>query len=245
MSIWWVEGLSFHAVRRFIGRWWKKTLSSAKWGDFVGMCVSELEMNWVCLRFTNGPVCSSVLPLPLHTSLFYSSRLLLTVILTSFNLPFQHAQSKDIFPHLCIVSEVSGCTFFICVILCRSEMGAYLRSLKAHDYELYAQMTRGTESLESLYIQKQTKHGLWWKRNTDGMKHTWTYQYHFYFSGNKFILCPDFVTEKELCRVSWSAKKKKKRQEITWLFSLLLGGEISWRFTGCILQFFLLMLILV
>lgn len=42
---------------------------------------------------------------------FYLHHLLLTVILNSLNLPSQHAQSKDIFPHLCIVSELSGVHF--------------------------------------------------------------------------------------------------------------------------------------
>lgn len=46
------------------------------------------------------------------------SLLLLTVILNSLNLPFQHAQSKDIFPHLCIVSDVSGVLFYdMCYII--------------------------------------------------------------------------------------------------------------------------------
>lgn len=42
---------------------------------------------------------------------FNSHNLLLTVILNSLNLPSQHAQSKDIFPHLCIDSEVPGVHF--------------------------------------------------------------------------------------------------------------------------------------
>lgn len=67
-------------------------------------------------QFTNRPGPHSVLP-PLAPALsvqciFYSHHLLLTVILNSLNLPFQHAQSKDIFPHLCIVSEVLVYIFY-------------------------------------------------------------------------------------------------------------------------------------
>lgn len=47
------------------------------------------------------------LPTSLSTQMyFYSHHLLLTVIVNSLNLPFQHAQSKDIFPNLCIISGV-------------------------------------------------------------------------------------------------------------------------------------------
>lgn len=44
--------------------------------------------------------------------LYFYSLLLLTVILNLLKLPFQHAQSKDIFPHLCIVSDVSVVHFY-------------------------------------------------------------------------------------------------------------------------------------
>lgn len=57
--------------------------------------------------------CSPLPPPPLSVERFYSPHLPLTVILNLLNLPFQHAQSKDIFPHLCIVSEVAGVHFFM------------------------------------------------------------------------------------------------------------------------------------
>ncbi len=129
MRIWWVEGLSFHTVRFY----WRvaevlsvKTVEDLKWYDFVRLRVAWAV--WVCLQysedgnthtqFTNRPGPCSVLPfLPALVCrvYFYSHHLLLTVILNLLNLPFQHAQSKDIFPHLCIGF---WCTFFmICVIL--------------------------------------------------------------------------------------------------------------------------------
>lgn len=79
------------------------------------LCVHEqYSEDGNTLQFTNRLGPYRVLPLPLAfclSSVFSSQHLLLTVILNSLNLPFQHAQSKDIFPHLCIVSEVSGVHF--------------------------------------------------------------------------------------------------------------------------------------
>lgn len=127
MSIWWVEGLNFHTVRFY----WKvaelKWLLSGQWITwnmiFVGFCVRWAvwvlsEVQWR-LQHTLRSLPTSLIS-PSHQLClspqvyFYSHHLLLTVIFNSLNLPFQHAQSKDIFPHLCIIS---GVHFFICVIL--------------------------------------------------------------------------------------------------------------------------------
>lgn len=65
-------------------------------------------------RCTNKPGPCKVLRLPPALSvecIFIDAIFFLTVILNSLNLPFQGAQSKDIFPHLCIVSEFSGVHF--------------------------------------------------------------------------------------------------------------------------------------
>jgi len=82
----------------------------------VCVCVSlQYNEDTHTPQFTNRPGPCSV-PLPPTSSVcpvyFYSHHLLLTVILNSLNLPFQHAQSKDIFPHLCIVSEVLVYIFY-------------------------------------------------------------------------------------------------------------------------------------
>lgn len=77
------------------------------WGELHGFffCPKDSEDS-----NTNKPILCSVLPFPsscLSAQMYlYSHHLLLNVIVNSLNLPFQHAQSKDIFPSLCIISGV-------------------------------------------------------------------------------------------------------------------------------------------
>lgn len=61
-------------------------------------------------QFTKKPGSRSVLP-PARSVNCISILIMFFLTVNSLNLPFQHAQSKDIFPHLCIVSEVSGVHF--------------------------------------------------------------------------------------------------------------------------------------
>lgn len=131
--IWWVEGLSFHT--KFYCK--VAEVNSVRTVDDVKLfywfacevgCVRVCVCVCVCVSLqynedTHSSVhqqawslqCSPLLPPPTSSVCpvyFYSHHLLLTVILNSLNLPFQHAQSKDIFPHLCIVSEVLVYIFY-------------------------------------------------------------------------------------------------------------------------------------
>lgn len=120
MSIWCAH---CDAIRRFLGRWRTVILSGRRdaddANDFVGFCV-RLSCVGVCLQCSEGGTtdpsvhqeawflqCS---PSSSIKCIFIFIMFCLTVI-NSLNLPSQHAQSKDIFPHLCIVSEVSGVHF--------------------------------------------------------------------------------------------------------------------------------------
>lgn len=85
--------------------------------------------------------------------------------------------------------------------------------------------------------KKITKHVLLWEKYQWNDIHFETYQYLFYFSGNNFILCPDFITsgKRNFVEFEWSAKRG--RRSFGFCFSLF-GGKISCHFTGCILQIF-------
>lgn len=119
-NLWWgsdvLKFLNSDTIRSFIGGWWKsilpgqeKTSNDLRFCWFlcavscVGFVCSTVKAGTRIPQFTHKPgSCSVPLPAAALSGVFFflfTPFSVLTVI-SSLNLPFQHAQSKDIFPHV-------------------------------------------------------------------------------------------------------------------------------------------------
>lgn len=167
----------------------------------VGFVCSTVKVEPQIPQFTKTPGSCSVLPpAPSVKCIFILIMFLLTVI-NSLNLPSQHAQSKDIFPHLCIVSEVSGVHFlwyvlyysdgkWVHVYNCKSLGRLSTRDSLFHSRKLWVQRE------EDWKLSTPQRNVFFYSRKRKACfavmeKYQWneihfkTYQYLIYFSGKR------------------------------------------------------------